>query len=67
MGGSDASIQDAPWPVAVMDVLLGKYCGGSIISPSVIVTAARCAPTDPTHLAVVAGQSALSGVNDMDN
>lgn len=67
VGGSDSSAQGAPWQVAVKDVFLGALCGGSIIGPSVIVTAAHCTPNDPTHLAVVAGQSTLSELNNIDN
>jgi trypsin len=41
VGGTEASIQDAPWQVA-LQYNGGLRCGGSIISRTVILTAAHC-------------------------
>lgn len=51
IGGEEATIQDAPWQVALLDTTIGgdnsdwnlQYCGGSLISNQWIVTAAHCA------------------------
>lgn len=41
IGGTEASIEDAPWQVALQH--RGEiHCGGSIITPLVILTAAQC-------------------------
>lgn len=42
VGGVDADITAAPWQVAVMDASFYQYCGGSIIAPSWVLTAAHC-------------------------
>jgi secreted trypsin-like serine protease len=43
IGGSDASISDFPWQIYL---IAGNYqCGGSIISPGWVVTAAHCVKT----------------------
>ena len=54
IGGSDASITDAPWQVALL--LPGdaptwdrQFCGGSIISAEWILTAAHCVVPDPRN------------------
>ncbi|KAL3481549.1 trypsin-like serine protease [Aspergillus californicus] len=60
VGGSDVSIEDFPYQIAL---LYGGYrnCGGSIISPNHIVTAAHCvAPARPDELSIRAGSSSSS-------
>lgn len=42
VGGVDANISSAPWQVAVMSPSFFQYCGGSIIAPSWVLTAAHC-------------------------
>ena len=43
VGGSSASIASAPWQVALLDGQAGQiYCGGALIRPSVVLTAAHC-------------------------
>lgn len=47
VGGSPASIGDAPWQVALIDRSAGsdwygQFCGGSILSATWVITAAHC-------------------------
>jgi hypothetical protein len=73
VGGTLVSIQEVPWQVAVFaefEVQGGKgtlLCGGSILDPSHIVTAAHCAfdplsekQLAPTSFDVVAGASTIT-------
>ena len=61
VGGSDASISDFPWQIYLIS---GNYqCGGSIISPGWVVTAAHCVKNtsgntiSPSQMAITAGSS----------
>jgi hypothetical protein len=42
VGGSDASIEDYPWQVALLLSNGNQYCAGSILSEQWILTAAHC-------------------------
>lgn len=67
VGGEDASITEAPWQVALLvdnDRTLRKraFCGGSIIDPQWILTAAHCVDwRDASEPLLV-----LSGASDLD-
>jgi trypsin len=41
VGGSTATLADWPWIVSLRDAY-GHYCGGSLIAPNWVVTAAHC-------------------------
>jgi hypothetical protein len=73
VGGTLVSIEEVPWQVAIFaefEVLGEKatlLCGGSILDPSHIVTAAHCAfdpltekQLSPTSFVVVAGASTIT-------
>jgi len=71
VGGSEASIAQAPWQVEVTtEVKLGeaaseRHCGGAILSETEIVTAAHCVYDQETEGPVQASQvTVLAGVSD---
>jgi len=59
VGGTEAGIGEFPWQVSLRNFLSGisHFCGGSIIHPSWILTAAHCLDgLTPIQYEVVAGQ-----------
>ena len=42
VGGQDAHKNDYPWQVALGDRYYGQDCGGSLIDPEWVLTAAHC-------------------------
>jgi len=40
--GDEAQYSEFPWQVSIQDTEDGHVCGGAIISPKVIFTAAHC-------------------------
>jgi len=65
-GGSDAPKGDYPWMVALMtDFYFGggnqQFCGGVLIAPDVVLTAAHCAELVQPFLSTV-----VVGVQDLD-
>jgi secreted trypsin-like serine protease len=73
VGGTDAAIGLAPYQVALIDSregsnYAGQFCGGSVLSPLIIATAAHCfdgdlnVPDDISHLRILAGSANLSSV-----
>lgn len=70
VGGQPVAITQVPWQVALVrsadpDNYTAQFCGGSILSPSWIVTAAHCLDTvaSPNNLAVLAGSTSLRGAS----
>ena len=70
IGGTDATIADAPWQVALIDPTAssefqGQFCGGSIIAAQWIATAAHCvvsgsSVSTASSIRILAGQATLS-------
>jgi hypothetical protein len=71
VGGSPTSIEKWPWQVAIVaprqnggDAYERQHCGGALVSPLAVVTAAHCVRDDgfqsPRQVAVVAGRTRLS-------
>lgn len=77
VGGHTTSISDYPWQVAVVDSLSvstgnayqRQYCGGSLITSRIVITAAHCVrngpkTVDPGDVDVVAGRTTLSNTGE---
>jgi secreted trypsin-like serine protease len=70
VGGTQATIADAPWQVGLIsatatDEWNGQFCGGSIIAAQWIATAAHCVVSgstvsSPASIRILAGQATLS-------
>ncbi len=42
VGGVDTTIERWPWQVAVVDPEAGTLCGGTLVTPTIVLTAAHC-------------------------
>lgn len=60
--GDDTTIADNPWQVALTSPDGGAFCGGSIVSDRVVVTAAHCTQGQPEAQIEV-----RAGVTDLDS
>ncbi|CAF1617888.1 unnamed protein product [Adineta ricciae] len=60
-GGISAADHSFPWMVNVLNVKSMKSCGGAIIGPTTIITAAHCIIDEPKYMSVIAGASTLLG------
>ncbi|HEX7303926.1 serine protease [Lentzea sp.] len=57
VGGERASIEANPWAVFLTDDNGGQFCGGTLVAPTKVLTAAHCAlGRTPKELRVVAGR-----------
>ena len=60
VGGTPTGASQIPWQVSLQDGQ-GHFCGGSVVSPTVIVTAAHCTEgMSASQITVVAGISSLA-------
>ncbi|XP_044730887.1 trypsin-1-like [Chrysoperla carnea] len=58
VGGVDATIEQYPYQVSLQTPSGSHFCGGSVISPSVVLTAAHCVQgSSPSSLTVRAGST----------
>ncbi|CAF1021578.1 unnamed protein product [Rotaria sordida] len=60
-GGISAADHSFPWVVNVINLKSLKSCGGTIISPDTIITAAHCIIDGPKYITVIAGAANLFG------
>lgn len=61
VGGARVDIEEYPHQVSVQSSR-GLFCGGSIVAASWVLTAAHCVEDDPPGLAIGAGSTKLSGL-----
>jgi len=64
VGGTLASVAEAPWAVAITNSSSQRpskrWCGGILIAPNKVLTAAHCAGSRATSYGVVQGRAVLS-------
>ncbi|MCT2584674.1 S1 family peptidase [Actinophytocola gossypii] len=62
IGGEETTIEENPFVVALTTPDGFQFCGGSIVAPNKVVTAAHCTEgSSPADIQVVAGRTSLSG------
>lgn len=62
IGGEETTTEENPFVVALTTPDGFQFCGGTIVAPTKVVTAAHCTEgSSPSEIQVVAGRTALSG------
>ncbi|MCU0831615.1 MAG: serine protease [Rhizobiaceae bacterium] len=60
VGGTPSPTGANPWQVALISSTGRFFCGGSVIAPTLVVTAAHCVDDFPTGLRVLVGTNRLN-------
>lgn len=73
VGGAAAGANEFPWQVALVEAgnppedIDGQFCGGTLVAPTRVVTAAHCTPgAAPADIKIFAGATDLSAVTTED-
>ncbi|CAL8070446.1 unnamed protein product [Orchesella dallaii] len=69
VGGTNAEINEFPWRTALYNEKMGVFCGGTIISPNWVLTAAHCtaALSSGASLYIDVGDHDLTATTEANN